>query len=96
VAAGDRRAHVESTILQYGLDITHETERKTRPFTLVCTKTQGRFERRCRRYHQEITAMAALLPLSPAASEGASAKLARLEAAITRSQAFGRSQAAAE
>jgi hypothetical protein len=96
LAATERRAHLHSTIEQYGLDMTHETERKGRPFTLVCTKTLRGFERRCGQYHQEISAMAALVPITPEASKGAPAKLVRLKAAIARSRAFVRPQAAAE
>ena len=34
--------------------MTHETERSGRPYTLVCTKTRGAYERRRARYAVDI------------------------------------------
>ncbi len=35
----DRRRHLHEQIQRHGLDMTHETERRGSPQTLVCTKT---------------------------------------------------------
>ena len=40
-----RRQHLHQVIDRNQLDLTHVTERKGRPYTLVCTKTTGSFER---------------------------------------------------
>ncbi|HLH54845.1 MAG TPA: 2OG-Fe(II) oxygenase [Verrucomicrobiae bacterium] len=84
-AASGRRQHLHQTIEQYHLDMTHVTERKGRPYTLVCTKTRRGYERRCAEYHQEIAAMAELVPLTPQPIVEALQKAARLTASIARS-----------
>ncbi len=43
--AESRRQHLHHIIDQKKLDTTHATERKGRPYTLVCTKTQASYER---------------------------------------------------
>lgn len=43
--AEQRRRHVHSIIQSKALDTTHVTERTGRPFTLVCKKTQGSYDR---------------------------------------------------
>jgi hypothetical protein len=40
-----RRRHLHNIIDGKKLDTTHETERKGRPYTLVCTKTKASYER---------------------------------------------------
>jgi hypothetical protein len=46
----DRRQHLHRQIDRRGCDCTHVTERKGSPQTLVCTKTQGSYERRLNQY----------------------------------------------
>ena len=41
----DRRKHLHGAIEANRCDLTHVTERKGRPFTLVCTKTTASYER---------------------------------------------------
>ena len=48
------RRHVHGIIDSHGLDLLHETERVGRPYTLVCTKTRGAYERRCAEYAVDI------------------------------------------
>lgn len=83
-AASNRRQHLHQTIERYRLDMTHVTERRGRPYTLVCTKTRRSYERRCAEYHAEIAAMATLLRITPEAAAGAAAEAERLTAAIAR------------
>ncbi len=43
--AEQRRRHLHQVIDGHNLDTTHVTERRGRPYTLVCTKTQASYER---------------------------------------------------
>jgi hypothetical protein len=45
-----RRQHLHGQIDRHRCDITHVTERKGSPQTLVCTKTQDSYERRHKQY----------------------------------------------
>ena len=51
------RRHLHQIINSHGLDLLHETERKGRPFTLVCTKTRAGHERRLAQYAEDIMHM---------------------------------------
>jgi hypothetical protein len=51
--AEQRRRHLHSQIQRHQCDCTHETERKGRPYTLVCTKTRASYERRESRYQRD-------------------------------------------
>lgn len=42
----DLRRHLHGTIDTHHLDMSHETERRGRPFTLVCTKNRASPQRR--------------------------------------------------
>jgi predicted 2-oxoglutarate/Fe(II)-dependent dioxygenase YbiX len=57
----DRRRHLHEQIQHHGLDMTHETERRGSPQTLVCTKTRRAYERQCAEHNADVTAMATLL-----------------------------------
>jgi hypothetical protein len=46
----DRRQHLHQQIDRQKLDVTHVTERKGSPQTLVCTKTQASYQRRLAQY----------------------------------------------
>jgi predicted 2-oxoglutarate/Fe(II)-dependent dioxygenase YbiX len=46
----ERRQHLHQQIEKHQCDCTHETERKGSPQTLVCSKTQGSYERRRKQY----------------------------------------------
>ena len=64
--------------------MTHVTERKGRPYTLVCTKTRATYERALRRYRDDLADMRRLLAL-PAVKTPAAAPIAsRLREALSR------------
>ena len=65
------RGHLRRGIEQGGIDIDCETERRGRPFTLVCVKTRGAFERRLRQYADDIAAMRRLQDTAGAVSGSA-------------------------
>jgi hypothetical protein len=72
----DRRRHLHEQIQRHGLDMTHETERRGSPQTLVCTKTRRIYERQCAEHNADLTAMSTLLRVIP----GARGELATLAA----------------
>ena len=49
----DRRQHLHGIIEANRCDVTHVTERKGRPFTLVCTKTTASYERACKAFERD-------------------------------------------
>ena len=49
----DRRRHLHGIIETNRCDVTHVTERKGRPFTLVCTKTTASYERACKTFERD-------------------------------------------
>jgi hypothetical protein len=57
----DRRRHLHEQIQCHSLDMTHETERRGSPQTLVCTKTRRTYERQRAEHKVDVTAMARLL-----------------------------------
>jgi hypothetical protein len=57
----DRRRHLHEQIQRHGLDMTHETECRGSPQTLVCTKTRRIYERQCADHKADVTAMSTLL-----------------------------------
>ena len=57
----DRRRHLHEQTQRHGLDMTHETERRGSPQTLVCTKTRRTYVRQCAEYKADVTAMSTLL-----------------------------------
>jgi predicted 2-oxoglutarate/Fe(II)-dependent dioxygenase YbiX len=59
----DRRRHLHEQIQRHGLDMTHETERRGSPQTLVCTKTRRTYERQCAEHKADVMAMSTLLRL---------------------------------
>jgi hypothetical protein len=64
----DRRQHLHGQIEHRGLDMTHVTERKGSPQTLVCTKTRRTYQRQCRQHKADCTSMNTLLEISPEAT----------------------------
>jgi hypothetical protein len=72
----DRRAHLEMKILGHKLDMTHVTERKGSPQTLVCTKTLRAYERQCQRHRADRDSMLALIRVSGAARGELAARMA--------------------
>ena len=85
----DLRAHLHQAIDRRGLDIEHVTERRGRPFTLVCTKTRASHRRRLAKYADDISRMRDLIRAAPSGGQAApcAPDLARLHDAVA---AFGR------
>ena len=50
----DRRQHLHQTIESHQMDMTHQTERKGSPQTLVCTKTRRSFQKRCQQHAEDL------------------------------------------
>ncbi|MCY4454405.1 MAG: 2OG-Fe(II) oxygenase [Immundisolibacterales bacterium] len=81
------RAHLHQTIDRHRLDISHVTERRGRPYTLVCTKNRASHRRRLGEYAEDVTVMRTLIQSAPGGEQFALAApaLARLQAAIAGS-----------
>jgi hypothetical protein len=80
----DDRRRVQEAIERLGLDMTHLTERKGRPYTLVCTKNRASYERACKRHRSDQADMRRLLALPPAETPEFSKTADRLLAACDR------------
>ena len=80
----DLRAHMHQIIDSSGLDIEHVTERRGRPFTLVCTKTRASHRRRLAEYAEDISCMRDLIRAAPSGEQAApcAPDLARLHEAV--------------
>ena len=78
----DLRAHLHQAIDQIGLDIDHVTERRGRPYTLVCTKNRASHKRRLAEYAKDVAAMRTLIRSAPGGERSAdrAPDLARLRA----------------
>ena len=63
------RRHLHRQIDACGLDMSHETERRGSPYTLVCTKTRASYQRRLAEYAGDIACMAVLAEPVPAAKD---------------------------
>ena len=62
----DLRGHLHRVIDRQKLDMSHVTERKGRPYTLICTKNRASHERRLKEYAGDVKEMTSLLELAPA------------------------------
>ena len=82
----DLRAHLHRKIDDHQLDLFHETERKGRPYTLVCTKNRASYERRLKEYAKDIDKMKLLIKIAPSSnkSNGGDEELANLRDAIAQ------------
>ncbi len=58
-AEADRR-HVEDTVKRAGCDVDTATDRRGRPYSLVCTKNQASYERRAKQRRQDTENLARL------------------------------------
>ncbi len=85
----DLRTHLELVIRRRGLDIEHVTERRGRPYTLVCTKTRASHGRRLAEYAEDVSCMRRLIRAAPAGERaaGCAADLARLREAVAAAEA---------
>ncbi len=61
----DLRSHLHQVIDRNRLDITHATERKGSPYTLVCTKNHATYERRLDEYASDMKQMHSLAEGAP-------------------------------
>ena len=80
----DRGRHLHGQIDGHSIDMTHVTERKGSPQTLVCAKTRWTYERRCAEYRQDVAALATLAELVSGRSRDFAAHCARIAAARER------------
>ena len=83
----DLRRHLHREIDRYRLDLTHVTERRGRPFTLICTKTRASHKRRLAEYAEDVARMRSLVRSAPGGEreeghETASPRISQLEAAL--------------
>lgn len=78
------RKHLHRQIDDSRLDMSHETERRGRPFTLVCTKNRASHRRRLAEYAKDIEVMHSLIQTVPvgAGAAGCATELARLREAV--------------
>ncbi len=83
----DLRAHLHQIIDRHRLDIDHVTERRGRPFTLVCTKNRASHKRRLAEYGEDIACMRSLIRSAPSGEQSAicAPDLARLRVAVAAS-----------
>ena len=84
----DLRAHLHQIIDNQRLDIEHVTERRGRPFTLVCTKTRASHKRRRAEYAKDVSCMQGLIESAPGGGQATDCapRLAALRAAVTASE----------
>lgn len=61
--AKERRRHLHNVIDSNGSDVTHVTERRGRPYTLVCTKTTASYEAACEVHERDAKNLQALKAL---------------------------------
>jgi hypothetical protein len=57
-AAEAERRHVEDSIRQARADLDTTTDRRGRPYSLVCTKNQASYERRAKQCRQDLEDLA--------------------------------------
>ena len=81
------RGHLHRVIEYNKLDIDHETERRGRPYTLVCTKNRASHKRRLAEYSKDISWMRRLIRFAPGRVQAAECApdLARLQEAVAAS-----------
>ncbi len=79
----DRRQHLHQIIERHGLDMTHVTERKGSPQTLVCTKDRRGYLRRSEQYRGDVAALGRLADLARRSGTESKATLGRVAAART-------------
>ena len=80
----DLRDHISTEIRRAGLDISCKTERRGRPYTLICTKTRDSYYRRLREYDSDVKQIKRLVAAAPsgAAAEDTATTLKRLRTAL--------------
>ena len=83
----DLRKHLHRIIDAHRLDMSHVTERRGRPYTLVCTKNRASYRRRLTDYGKDVSWMRSLIRSAPGGewTEDCAAELERLREAVARS-----------
>ena len=78
------RRHLHRQIDRHCLDMSHVTERRGSPYTLVCTKNRASHKRRLKEYAEDVDWMRELTRILPSAAtdNAVAALLRRLEGAI--------------
>jgi len=76
------RQEIHRLIDDIQLDMTHVTERKGRPYTLVLTKTLAHYDRACERYKADVDGFKRLLGLAKTKKAGDAETAARIEMAL--------------
>ncbi len=79
----DLRQVLHRAIEKHQLDMTHVTERKGSPHTLVCTKTHASFHKKCKQHRADKALIKRLLSLADAGRQPSSL-VKRLEQAVRR------------
>jgi hypothetical protein len=64
--------------------MTHVTERKGSPHTLVCTKTRRSYERKCKAYREDIAALNVLADLAGRPPKALAGQVERIGIALER------------
>ncbi len=82
----DLRGHLHQQIDSHRLDMDHETERRGRPYTLVCTKNHASHERRLKEYGQDVKWLRTLAEGAPADDSAAAGHLPRLREALAAAE----------
>jgi hypothetical protein len=85
-ARKELRQQIHRIIDSRQLDMTHVTERRGSPYTLVCKKTRGPYERACRQYNKDVGSMQRLLRLPSANSPANAPYTTQLAAALRASR----------
>ncbi len=89
------RAHLHDIIERHRLDLDHETERRGRPYTLVCTKNRASHERRRAEYVEDVSHMRSLMESAPHGdgTEALPAERERLGRAVAAAGRLGQESA---
>ncbi len=84
----DLRKHLHRVIDGHHLDMSHVTQRKGRPFTLVCTKNRASYQRRLTEYGKDVSWMRSLIRSAPCGEwrKLCAAELERLHEAVAESK----------
>ena len=84
----DLRKHLHRIIDAHRLDMSHVTERRGRPFTLVCTKNRASYRRRLTEYGKDVSWMRSLIRSAPSGewAEVCAAESERLRDAVAKSE----------
>ena len=83
----DRRQHLHRMIEEHNLDMTHKTERRGSPQTLICKKTRRLHAERVKQYKNDVECLKVLVDLYGKPRRKPESVLARMHDAIRHSEA---------